>query len=530
MLNTSLLLMGVVIIICVLLSRFTERLPVPSLLVFIGLGMLFGVNGPLGIYFDDYSMSENICSACLIFIMFYGGFGTNLRVAKPVAVRAFLLSSLGVAGTAGLVAVFAHFVLRLGWLESLLIGSVLSSTDAASVFNILRSQKFALKDNTASLLELESGSNDPMSYMLTVITVSAMLGNEVSVFKTLLAQIFLGAGIGIALGFLAAFLLNRFRFHFEQGNTILVFAVALVAYALPNLIGGNGYLSVYLCGIIMGNRFIVGKKHLVHFFDAITGIAQMMIFFLLGLLVTPIELPSVMIPAVCIMLFLTVIARPIVVSGILLPFRSSLRQICVVSWAGLRGVASIVFSIYAVLLHAPIRYNLFNLVFCVVFFSLAFQGALLPWISKKMQMIDNQTDVFKTFNDYQDDHEICFIKSHISDSHPFAHKKIRDIAMPNQFLAALIIREKKPIVPNGDHTLIPGDLLVIAAQPFENRENLSLLEKNVEKGHKWENHRLRDITMKNGSLIVMIKRDCQTIIPDGNTKIQADDTLVIAYF
>ena len=159
--NEVLLLVGIVIMICILLGRFAENLPVPSLLIFIGLGMFFGVNGPIGIQFDDYSVSENICTICLIFIMFYGGFGTNISSARPVLGKSIFLSTFGVLLTAGFTGTFIHFVLGLSWTESILIGSVIASTDAASVFNILRSQSLALKDNTASLLEVESGSNEP---------------------------------------------------------------------------------------------------------------------------------------------------------------------------------------------------------------------------------------------------------------------------------------------------------------------------------------------------------------------------------
>lgn len=192
LLNEVLLLVGIVIMICILLGRFAENLPVPSLLIFIGLGMFFGANGPIGIQFDDYSVSESICTICLIFIMFYGGFGTNIASARPVLGKSLCLSTLGVILTAGFTGAFIHFVLRLSWTESILIGSVIASTDAASVFNILRSQSLALKDNTASLLEVESGSNDPISYMLTLVLISVITGEKISVPLMLFQQIFFG--------------------------------------------------------------------------------------------------------------------------------------------------------------------------------------------------------------------------------------------------------------------------------------------------------------------------------------------------
>ena len=316
-----------------------------------------------------------------------------------MAAKAVLLSTAGVALTAGFVGLFVRFVLGLEWLESFLIGSVIASTDAASVFNILKTQKQDLKDNTASLLELESGSNDPFSYMLTVLFVSMMKGETVSVPLLLAGQILIGALFGLAIGRLAVFLLVKCDFYMEQGKTIFVFAVAILAYALPSALGGNGYLSVYLCGILMGNYALPEKKELVHFFDAVTGIGQMMIFFLLGLLVTPAQLPQVFVPALAIMAFLTLAARPLASAILLLPMGSGLRQIGVVSWAGLRGVASIVFAIYAVLGGISTQYNLFNLVFCIVILSLGIQGTLLPRVSKALDMIDSNQDVRKTFND-----------------------------------------------------------------------------------------------------------------------------------
>lgn len=340
--NGYLTLIGAVIVICVLLNRFAQKLPIPSLLIFIALGMCFGVNGIVGIPFDDYQISEQICSVCLLFVMFYGGFGTNLKAARPAAGKAVLMSTLGVVMTAGLVGTFAHFVLSFPWLESFLIGSVIASTDAASVFSVLKTQKLDLKDYTASLLEIESGSNDPYSYMLTVLFVSLLQGKSISVPALLANQILVGAAAGLLIGYSAVFLLKKCDFYMEQGKTIFVFAAAVLAYALPSVFGGNGYLSVYLCGIYMGNASLSDKRDLVHFFDAVTGIAQMMIFFLLGLLVTPSELPETFLPSLLIMLFLTFIARPLAAGILLAPMGSGLRQIGVVSWAGLRDRKSVV--------------------------------------------------------------------------------------------------------------------------------------------------------------------------------------------
>lgn len=526
--NEALLLMGCVILLCTLMGRYLDRLAVPSLLIFIALGMCFGENGLLRIPFDDYDAANVICSASLIFIMFYGGFGTNLNAARPVVVQSVVLSTLGVAGTAGAVAVFAHLALGLPWVESFLIGSVISSTDAASVFNILRSKKLALKYHTDSLLEIESGSNDPISYMLTTVAVGIMGGQDVFIPLLLVQQIAIGALGGLLLGKLAIWSLRRGMFPSEQSQTIFVFAVVTLSYALPTVLGGNGYLSSYLCGIYMGSTKLPQKRNLVHFFDVVTDVAQVLIFFLLGLLVTPVELPSVLLPALAIMVFLTFAARPAVVSVLMLPFRPSLAQVGVVSWAGLRGVASIVFAIMAILQGAETRYNLFNLVFCIVLLSISLQGSLLPRVSAKLHMIDHTADVSKTFNDYQEESDIDFIKIHLDKNHPWNGKTLKELPLPSDLLVVMIARREETIVPNGSTVLLPGDLLVLAARAFEDRENLSLQEIVVEKGHKWVGRSLRQIPTRSDTLIVMIKRGNETIIPGGSTILQAGDTLVIA--
>ncbi len=277
--NEAVLLAGSVILICILISRFLEKIPVPSMLIFIVLGMFFGEDGVLRIAFNDYEFADDICLVSLIFIMFYGGFGTNLKVARPVLSRSVVLSTVGVAGTAGAVALFTRFFLQVPWLESMLIGAVLSSTDAASVFSILRNNKLALKYHTDSLLEVESGSNDPMSYMLTAVTLALMAGERPFIPLLLLQQILLGILGGLAVGAATVWLLRQSLLGSKQNRTVLLFASMLLAYALPSVLGGNGYLSVYLCGIWLGNTSITQKRYLVHFFDVLTDVSPRLSYF-----------------------------------------------------------------------------------------------------------------------------------------------------------------------------------------------------------------------------------------------------------
>lgn len=526
--NGPLLLIGFVILICILMSRFLERIPVPSLLIFIALGMLLGENGILRIPFDDYAAVNVACSLSLIFIMFYGGFGTNLRAARPVLAPAVVMSTLGVAGTAGLMAVFAHWALDLPWAESFLIGSVISSTDAASVFNILRSQKLALKYHTDSLLEVESGSNDPMSYMLTAVSLALLAGESPSIPLLLAQQLVIGILCGAALGWAAAKLLHRQLLPSQQSHTIFLLAIMLLAYALPAVVGGNGYLSVYLCGIGIGNSHLPQKKHLVHFFDVLTHVAQVLIFFLLGLLVTPVQLPQVIFPALLLTLFLTVAARPLVCGVLLAPFRARPEQTALVAWAGLRGAASIVFAIGTVLSGVQTTWNLYNLVFCMVLLSISIQGTLLPWAARRLLMIDPTADVGRTFNDYQEESDIHFVKIHLDGGHSWCGQSLSRLRLPSGLLVAMIVREKEPLIPTGDTVLEAGDLLVLAARSFEDREGLALEEMVVEGGSRYANRSLAQIPQAHANRTILVKRGAETIIPAGSTVLLPGDILVLA--
>ncbi len=521
-----LLFIGVVMLVCILMQRLTDKLPIPSLLAFLFLGMLFGVDGLFRISFDNYQMSEAICSVCLIFIMFYGGFGTSFKAAKPVFVRSSLLATVGVILTAGFTGFFVYAVLKLDLLQSLLIGSVIASTDAASVFGILRSKNLNLKDNTASLLEVESGSNDPVSYMLTVVLCSLMAKQEIHVAALLAKQLIFGTAFGVIGGKIASKILKEVHIP-NEGKTIFVFSAVLITYSIAVLMNGNGYLAVYLCGVLMGNTRLPEKRSLVHFFDALTSMAQMMIFFLLGLLVTPSELPEVFVPACLIMLFLTFAGRPLAVFLTLLPFGTTLSQVTLVSWSGLRGAASIVFAITAVLSDAQMTYNIFNLVFCIVLLSISIQGTLLPYVASKVKMIDDSNDVLKTFTDYQEESDIRFIKIHMDQHHSWVGNPIRELPIPNDFLIVLILRDGIELVPNGNTVILPGDLIVIAAQEFNDRQNLSIQEIVIDKNHMWADQTLKQIRLDKGSLVIMIKRSNATIIPDGNTMVLAEDVLIL---
>ncbi len=528
--TTVLFMSALIILVCIASNKLSNRFGVPALLIFIVLGMLFGSDGLFKIHFDNYVIAEQVCSFALIFIMFYGGFGTNWKMAKPVAIKATCLSTLGVVITALMTGLFCHFVLRFDPLESFLIGAVISSTDAASVFSILRSKRLNLKDGTASLLEMESGSNDPASYMLTITALGLMQGGNLGlVVEVVFSQVVYGTLMGVAIALFALLVLNKIHLVTDGFDSIFVLSIAVLSYALPTMIEGNGYLAAYLAGIIIGNSKIKNKISLVHFFDGITGLSQIVIFFLLGLLAFPSQIPAILLPSLGITLFLTFVSRPVAVMAILGPTRSSCRQQLLVSWAGLRGAASIVFAIMATVSEVAIHSDVFHIVFCVALLSVAFQGTLLPGIARKLDMIDNETNVLKTFNDYQDKTEIQLIQTHIPGGHPWVEKSIGELKPLVDTLIVLIKRKGEVVVPKGDTMIQAGDILVLSGEVYRDDDDQVVLhEIQIEAKHKWKNHAIRDIVLPDHVLMVLIKRNDGTmVIPKGETIIQQGDILVM---
>lgn len=526
--TSNLLLVAVIIVACVICNKIFDKIGVPMLLAFILLGMFFGSDGVVKIPFDNYVVSEQICSVALIFIMFYGGFGTNWKQAKSVAGKAIVLSSLGTVLTAGLVGIFCHYILKIELLESFLIGSVICSTDAASVFSILRSKRLNLRYNTASLLELESGSNDPFSYMLTVVFLSLMNGNiSAGGFAySLFAQIVYGILFGTGIAVLTMMILNRFTISSSGFSAIFIVAIAIISYAVPTVLGGNGYLSTYITGIILGNSKIKNKLELVHFFDGMTGLMQMLLFFLLGLLSFPSQLPGVALIGMFIALFLTFVARPLAVFMLLGPFKSKFRQQLLVSWAGMRGAASIVFAIMVTINPATTDNDVFHIVLFIVLFSILLQGTLIPVLSKKLGMIDNSSNVLKTFNDYVEEVPVQVLQFTLTQGHPWIGKAVSQITLPPDSLIILIRRGKETIVPNGNTMLYLNDIFLLSGRSANHTEALNLYEKEIDSNDSWINKTVADIT-EDTELILFIKRSGKIIIPKGDTVIGKNDILVI---
>ena len=522
------LVIACVILLCVLAEKFSDKFGMPALILFMFIGMLFGSDGIFKIPFDNFVLAENICAIALIFIMFYGGFNTNWPVAKKVAGKSVLLSTAGVLITALITAFLCNSVLKISPEESFLIGAVLSSTDAASVFAILRKKKLDLMDGTASVLEVESGSNDPVSYMLAIIALGFMLpGGNDSIALTVIKQVFFGVVTGIVLAKLVIDILTKTWLVSEGLDTIFIIAVVLSCFGINSMIGGNSYLSIYLFGIILGNSRIQNKQNLIPFFDGVTSLAQISIFFLIGLLSFPHLMPAIIPDAVAIVVFLTIIARPVAVFGLLLPFKCSVKQCLLVSWAGLRGASSVVFAIMAVANGISMKQDLYHIVFMVSLFSVSIQGTLLPAVARRLGMVDEKSDVRKTFNDYQEETALQLMRMHIPEGHNWENKRIREVNMPTGSLAIMIKRENETIITKGDTEIFAGDDIILTVPPYEPSEQDKLEEHSITRLDPWCNKAIGELDIPEDMLIAMIVRDDETVIPNGQTVLKENDIIVM---
>lgn len=530
-----LLISALVAFACVIMSHASDKFGVPALLIFLGIGIVFGVDGLFGLAFSDFVFTEHLCTVGLIFIMFYGGFGTSWKHARPIAFQATLLSSLGTILTALIVAGACYLLLGLSFIESFLLGAVISSTDAASVFSILRQKRLNLKGGLASLLEVESGSNDPFAYLLTIVGITLMSG-EASVGGSILI-IIQQIGIGLAAGFgiasLTVFVLKRISFGNDGLDTIFIFAVSLFSYGLPAFLGGNGFLSVYLAGIIIGNSHIAHKIELVHFFDGLTKLSQIAIFFIFGLLAYPSRLSLSLWPALIAALVLTFVARPLAGFITLKPFGRSLKEVAFVSVAGLRGAASLVFAVIATSQltkeGAPLSFDLFHTIFWVVIFSIALQGSFIAFAAKKLDLVDDSESVMKTFNDYQDEGDFSLIEFEVKRGGNWEGRMLKDLELPRDSLAVLVKRGKESFLPQGTTLLQGGDIIVLNTPGYQSAvSDLELTEYSLVGKHPWINRTLAEISLAPHALVVLIKRGDGSVIPNGKQRLQRNDILVVS--
>ena len=390
----NILLIGAILIFCaIMISKTGYRFGIPTLLLFLLVGMGFGTDG-LGLEFNSAKDAQFIGMIALSIILFTGGMDTKLRDIKPVMAQGMILSTVGVLLTTLLTGGFIFWLsgfssmnIAMPILTSLLLAATMSSTDSASVFNLLRSQRMNLKENLKPMLELESGSNDPMAYMLTIALIQVIAsgsGFDIGLLvKDLLVQFFVGGVMGYAFGRLAVWLINKVNLSNSSLYPILLLSLVFITFTITDLLHGNGYLAVYILGVIVGNARLVFRKEINTFMNGLTWFSQIVMFLSLGLLVNPHEMLGVSVCAMLIGLFMIFVARPLTVMLCLLPFRQmTFKAKCFVSWVGLRGAVPIIFATYPVVSEIPGSQVIFNIVFFIPLLSLIFQGMTIAPVAK----------------------------------------------------------------------------------------------------------------------------------------------------
>jgi cell volume regulation protein A len=466
-----LLVASVLLIAGVLVSKISNRLGVPALLLFIAVGMLAGSEGPGGIPYDDPRSAQFLGVVALAFILFAGGLDTDRKRLSRVLWQGVSLATVGVLITAILLGLFAMAVLKLSWWEGVLLGSIVSSTDAAAVFSILRGQRIGLKGATAPLLELESGSNDPMAAFLTLAGIGLLRDpNEswISILLMFVLQMAVGAIAGFAVGKGTVLLLNRLRLEAEGLYPVLTIGAVLLTYSATAILHGSGFLAVYIAGIVMGDSEMIQKRSLIRFHDGVAWLMQIAMFLALGLLVFPSRLLGVAVPALLISLFLIVVARPIAVFIALAAARLRLRQKALISWVGLRGAVPIVLATFPYLAGIPKPDLYFDVVFFIVLTSVLIQGTTLRyaarWLQLERTLPPSRQYPLEFVSTGKTNSDLVHLT--IRDGAGAAGTRIMDLHLPASALVVLILRGDDSIAPRGATVLEEGDtLLVLTGKP-----------------------------------------------------------------
>jgi cell volume regulation protein A len=466
----SMLVVSVLLLLGVLASRAADRVGVPALLLFLVIGMIVGSDGPIGIEFDDAPLAAAVGTVALTLILFSGGLDTDWKSVRPVLPHALGLSTLGVALTAVVVGLATHLLAGFTLLEGMLLGAIISSTDAAAVFSVLRSKGVNLKGQLRPLLELESGSNDPMAVFLTVTLLQFITLPSVSIGYLVLGflvQMPLGAAIGYFSGRFGVFLVNRIGLGYEGLYAVLIFSIAILTYSLAFVLGGNGFLAVYIAGIVIGNRPLIRRRTLLLFHEGMAWLMQIAMFLTLGLLVFPSRLVSIVGVGLLIAVVLMFLARPFAVFICLLPTKLNLREIAFVSWVGLRGSVPIVLATYPKLAGIQRADEIFNIVFFVVLLSVLAQGATVPIIARWLG-VDAPPPVRRTyplqFNPVEG------LRSELKEltipiDSVWAGQTVIDLNLPSGLLILMIARDQEFVQPKGSTRLEAGDTLLILAEP-----------------------------------------------------------------
>lgn len=472
-------------------GKASSKYGVPALLLFLGVGMLSGSSG-FGVEFENVYIAQNIGTIALCIILFSGGLDTSFSEIRPIIKQGVVLATLGVSLTAFTTGIVIWWILgmtkesaNVGILTSLLLASTMASTDSASVFSILRSKGLHLKNNLRPMLELESGSNDPMAYVLVIALIDIIKLNSepnyMQIALTLLLQLIIGAILGYLLGKLSVKIINRINCGNDSLYPILVFTFCIFIYSATYFAKGNGFLAVYVGGLVIGNSKFVHKRISLNFFDGLAWLFQLIMFLMLGLLVNPHELVPIIIPGLLISFLMIFFTRPLSVFICLLPFRKMpIKDKAYVSWVGLRGAVPIIFAIFPLVADVPHARLIFNIVFFSTLVSLVVQGTSLPFIARWLKLADTPIKVKKlqTFDvDFSDEIKSVTTELEITPAILSKGIQIMDIPFPEKALVVLVMRGDSYFVPTGKTILQEKDKILIIA---DNKEVIEETYRNLD--------------------------------------------------
>ena len=467
-----LLIGSILLLISIFAGKTSYKFGVPTLILFLLVGVLAGSEGIGKINFDDPQLAQFIGIVSLNFILFSGGLDTSWKSIKPVVWQGVSLSTLGVLLTAVSVGFFVSFITDFTIYEGLLLGAIVSSTDAAAVFSILRAKNLGLKTNLRPTLELESGSNDPMAYFLTIAFLGLVINQDLSIYSIIplfLKQILIGGALGFGFGKLSKYVINRIRLDFEGLYPVLAIALMFITFSFTDFVGGNGFLAVYLCAVYLGNHNIIHKKTIMKMFDGLAWLMQIVLFLTLGLLVFPSHVLPVLGIGMFVSVFLIFIARPLSVFISLMFFKMKMRRRWYISWVGLRGAVPIVFATYPLLAGIEKADMIFNIVFFVSLSSVLVQGTTLSLVAKWLHVaLPFKSKPKSPVDAFLADGAKSFIREIIiPENNHSVGKRIVQLKFPRKAIIAMISRDDKFLTPNGATEIEPNDMLIVLTEDSE---------------------------------------------------------------
>lgn len=479
--EVALLVLSVLFFLSVLAGKASSKFGVPALLLFLVVGMLCGSDG-IGIQFEDIHVAQNIGTIALCVILFSGGMDTNISDIRPIMAQGIVLATIGVFLTAIITGIIIWWVLGMtmesagiGFLTSLLLASTMASTDSASVFSILRSKGLNLKNNLRPMLELESGSNDPMAYVLVISLIEIIMLDDVPNYwmagGILLLQLGIGAVMGFLLGKLAVIVINRLKIGNDSLYPILVFTFCIFIFSATYFVKGNSFLAVYIGGLVIGNSKFVNKRSSLNFFDGLAWMFQLIMFLTLGLLVNPHELLPIIVPGLIISFLMIFFTRPLTVFLCLFPFRKMpFKDKIYVSWVGLRGAVPIIFAIFPLVADVPHARLIFNIVFFCTLISLIVQGTSLPLIARWLNLAEKPR-YSKKMEDFDVDfsNDIKSVTLEIEITAPMLSNGnlLMNLPLPENTLAVMVKRDGAYFVPTGKTVLKEKDKVMMITDNHE---------------------------------------------------------------